>query len=259
MSIQQQSVEDLIKECRTGNHEAWNVFVDRFHPLIVVVVRRTVRQWRVAPDLVDDLVQAVYLKMYANRDRLLGQFEARHEGAFYGYLKTVATNAVQDQLRTSRAAKRGAGVPSESLGELPSPGTSEQGFHWPIFLDQSEAALLAAGFSHDERVLFWLYYRDGATAVDLSAMETTRLSVKGVESKLRRMSTVLRHRFTPIGGMNACNSVGCPPAARLTRGRHSCRATVVGEKKFAAAFPESRMQVCRPIQTRPVGDTVARG
>src|SRR5258708_38672925 len=101
------SSPDLVRECfQTGSEEAWTVFLQRFNRLIAGVVFRTARRWGATSAEVDDLMQEVYLKLCTERTGLLERFEVRHPDAFYGYLKVITANLVEDHFKARQSRKR---------------------------------------------------------------------------------------------------------------------------------------------------------
>lgn len=203
------SLEELIQACaKGGDAAAWEDFVQRFDGLITAVVFRTCRQWGVeSASVVDDLVQESYLRICADRQRLLGKFESRHPDAFYGYLKVITANVVHDHFRASRAQKRGLGDAAESLDAPAGPvpiahdGAAEM-LQRNILLKEVDAAL-CSGLSGDDqkrdRAIFWLYYRDGLTAQAIAGLPSVSLTVKGVESVIRRLTQMVREKLSGPG------------------------------------------------------------
>src|SRR5438132_1314847 len=113
------SLEELIRACaQNGDAPVWEEFVRRFHSLIAAVVVRTTQRWgSTSPALVDDLIQETYLKICADRKRLLNEFTPEHPEAFYGYLKVITANVVHDHFRGQHARKRGLGQTQTSMCE----------------------------------------------------------------------------------------------------------------------------------------------
>src|SRR6516165_12572140 len=105
------SPEELVLTCQqTDDVAAWQEFVGRFHRLIATVALRVARRWgEFSPQVVDDLVQEVYLKICADRFRMLRSFKSHHPDAFYGYLKVVTANLVLDHFKGAHSIKRGSG------------------------------------------------------------------------------------------------------------------------------------------------------
>jgi RNA polymerase sigma-70 factor, ECF subfamily len=50
-----------------------------------------------------------------------------------------------------------------------------------------------------DRIVFWLYYRQGYTAGEIAGLPAVALTVKGVESLLYRLTAALRAQLNPPG------------------------------------------------------------
>jgi RNA polymerase sigma-70 factor, ECF subfamily len=111
------SEEQLIRACAQSNDSAaWDEFVSRFHRAISLSIIRTAYRWNQTPQqVVDDLVQETYLKLCANKCRLLLEFAVRHPEALSGYIKTIAANVAHDHFKSLHSQKRGSG----ETGQLP--------------------------------------------------------------------------------------------------------------------------------------------
>src|ERR1022692_959708 len=108
------SEEELIHACESNDGAAWEEFVSRFHRPVSFSILRTAWQWGGAPPhVVDDLVQETYLKLCANKCRLLGEFAAQHPEAIVGYIKTIAANLAHDHFKALHSQKRGSGQGSQ--------------------------------------------------------------------------------------------------------------------------------------------------
>ncbi len=199
------SSEELVMACLTsGDETAWAEFVRRFHSLIARVVRRVARKWgEDSPQVVDDLIQDTYLKLCAERTRLLESLKPVHGDAIYGYIKVFTANLVHDHFKASRSAKRGGGSAAASIdGE--DRGDSSRGaktaqalLEREVLIGQLDACLQAvsAGASSErDRKIFWLYYRAGLTASAIAALPTMGLTTKGVESTILRLTRLVRQR-----------------------------------------------------------------
>jgi RNA polymerase sigma-70 factor, ECF subfamily len=198
------SPEELLTACaQTGEAEAWEEFVRRFHRLIATVALRTARaHGRATPEAVDELVQETYLKLCEQDGRLLRTFTSLHEGAVFGYLKVVTQNLVRDHFRALHSQKRGAGVEADSLDARPEgrgecgadAGTAER----QVLFREMDAHLrvvVEGPNSARDRRIFWLHYRTGLTAQAIASLPGIGLTTKGVESTLLRMTRELRRRI----------------------------------------------------------------
>jgi RNA polymerase sigma-70 factor (ECF subfamily) len=196
--------DELIRVCLdAGETGAWEEFVRRFNPLIARVALRTSRRWgNFPPSVVEDLVQEIYLKLCAERCRLLRQFNSTHPDAIYGFLKVVATNVVHDYFKTHFAAKRGRPESAEGLdiGEAAEPTSAPNSptalslIERTILLRQVDSFLARIVPSADlarSRLIFWLYYRCGLSARAIASLPSSGLTTKGVESVLFRLTQSL--------------------------------------------------------------------
>lgn len=200
------SPEELVRVCtQSGDPIAWEEFIRRFHRLIAGVVLRTARHWgEPSSQFVDDLVQETYLKLCDHNCRLLREFESQHPDSIFGFLKVVAANVVRDHYKFVNAQKRGAGQHQESLN-LAEAAHVNQGAGSPaamernLLLKEIERHLneCAAGAEHQrDRMIFWLYYRQGLTARAIASLPTVALNIKGVESTILRMTRLIRNQMT---------------------------------------------------------------
>jgi RNA polymerase sigma-70 factor (ECF subfamily) len=199
------SNEELITACtNSGDANAWEEFVHRFHPLIATITLRTARSWgETTAQLVDDLIQETYLKLCANNCKLLRNFRPPHAAAIFGFLKVVTVNVVHDHFKASHALKRGAGEPVESLdsGErdtAPQAGKNRSenaSIEHEVLLRQIDSCLTRLLQPEElgrSRRIFWLYYRCGLSASAIASLPRIGLTTKGVESTLLRLSRLLK-------------------------------------------------------------------
>jgi RNA polymerase sigma-70 factor (ECF subfamily) len=197
-----------------GNEAAWREFVGRFQRSIALTVLRTARGWGEPTTLlVDDLVQETFLRLCVDNCRLLHGFVERHENSMLGYLKAIAANVTHDHFRSEAAQKRGAGL-REPLGQdlrqaeadlslrEASVHAARRAKQFEIEIQIGEVDRLLRSFPADvlperDRLIFWLYYREGYTAREIGVIPAFGLSVKGVESAIFRTTNLLRQAMKP--------------------------------------------------------------
>lgn len=206
------SVQELVSFCLDSQDEAaWTEFVRRFQPLIAGVVYRSVcTRPRPNTSLVDDLVQQTFLKLCANNYKALRNFNFKDDHGFFAFLKVVASRVVEDHFREVNNQKRGGGREEEDIENATIPVRFHQNSLQPaemaVLIKQIERCLAElaqeANFARDYSI-FWLYYRQGFTAKAISQLPDIKLSIKGVESTLLRLT---RH-------VKACLT-GRPPSPR---------------------------------------------
>lgn len=197
------AVSELIPICLSSQDEAaWTEFVRRFQPLITAAITRAVlRRGHRSIELIDDLVQNTFIKLFANGGRALRNFGMRHEKTFYDFLKVVANRVVQDHFGYAASANRGGpfpvfSEPADYQYPTANPSKSEQN----VLVQEMERLLQLnskePNFERDHKI-FWLYYRDRLTAQEISELPGMVLSTKGVESTLRRMTRQIRQHLSP--------------------------------------------------------------
>jgi RNA polymerase sigma-70 factor, ECF subfamily len=198
------SLDKLLRACaEAGDEEVWGEFIERFHGLISGVALKTARRWgETSPDTVSDLIQDTYLKLCADRSRMLAEFTSRHPDAFYGYIKVVTANVVNDHYRARHSRKRDVKLEGSlqdlaveiADGRLGSPEQIERA----TLLVEVEAVLNSITETTDserDRTVFWLYWRQGMTAQSIAELPGISLTSKGVESLIHRLTRQLRERL----------------------------------------------------------------
>ena len=193
-------IRDLLHLClRSENEQQWGEFVRRTQPLIASVIINTIRRWQEPnPNLVDDLIQDTYVKLFADDRRILRSIKNEYENSIFGFLKVMAGNVTIDHFR--RAENK---VEEIELSDPVLPPTPEglDRLQFAHLKDQIHARLkcLSASetYARDESI-FWLYYEQGYTAKEISLLPAVGLTVKGVESTLQRLT-----RFIREGGLGS--------------------------------------------------------
>jgi RNA polymerase sigma-70 factor (ECF subfamily) len=213
------SPEALVLVCsQSGNVDAWEEFVRRFHRLIATVVLRTARRWNEnSPQVIDDLVQETYLKICADGCSLLRDFQPAHKDSIYGYIKVITANLVHDHFKASRSQKRRGDAATDSMEEVegsePMPLASKsvvETVERNILFQEIDACLRSIGQGPNadrDRRIFWLYYRLGLAASAIASLPTIGLSTKGVESTLLRLTRHVRQQFA-LGKQSKANEEG---------------------------------------------------
>lgn len=190
MSAEEIPIRELLNLCLGSpeDQELWQKFVRRTQPLIANVIINTLRRWREpAPNLVDDLIQDTYLKLFANDRKALRGIRNEHENAIFGYLKVTASNTTIDHFRQPKN-----NVPELELTEPvvpPLPDGFDQ-IQFARFKDTIQTrleSLSASDTCQRDQAIFWLYYEQGYTAKEIALLPNMKLSVKGVESTLLRL------------------------------------------------------------------------
>ena len=210
-------IEELIRACAESNDgAAWNEFVFRFQRPIQLSIIRTASQWCQPPQqALDDLVQETYLKLCADKCRLLLQFAVQHPESVVRYVKVIAVNVAHDYFKSRFSQKRGAGQASHDLAKVDAPGQSynaggQESIERQVLLRQIAEVLETCSAGPDQQrdsLIFWLYYRQGMSAKAIAAVPTIGLTPKGVESAILRLTRLVRDRLA-IAHAKAPNEKG---------------------------------------------------
>jgi len=183
----------------------------RFNRIIAITAYRAARRWgEDSPSVVDDLTQETYLKLCADRCRVLREFDLPHPDAIFAFLKVVTANVANDYFKRLHASKRRGSQANERLDDAqwPSPATlaSSKSMERAVLFDQVDGCLHAVApveTRERDRLIFWLYYRQGLTAKEIALLPSIDLSLKGVESTLHRLTQLVRDRLQETGFRNS--------------------------------------------------------
>jgi RNA polymerase sigma-70 factor (ECF subfamily) len=199
------SVEELIRACAELNDgAAWAEFVGRFRRPIGLSILRTTYQWGgIAEQVVDDLVQETYLKLCADKCRLLREFAVQHPEAVLGYIKTIAANVAHDHFKSLHTQKRGSGETGQLQDDFDAQAQSgglgsQAAMERQVLLKEIDRCLETCAESSDkerDRLIFWLYYQQGMSAQAIADLPTVGLGAKGVESAILRLTRLVREQL----------------------------------------------------------------
>jgi len=202
------SLKDLVCLCAGPcDNEAWEEFVARVGKPIHRIITRTASLWgRSSGSEVEDLIQATYLKLWEGGCHLLRDFAVQRPEAILGYLKKTAANATHDFFKHRYSQSSGADNPHVSTSDLdPEAGMeahgSEEKIAFGVFLSEIDEHLRYCVSGPDEerdRMIFWLYFRQGMSTREIAALPTVGLSTKGVGSVIERLKHAMRDRILGI-------------------------------------------------------------
>ncbi len=180
----------LCGDCR--DRDAWHEFHRRYQPVISRVIRAKLARSGVS-DLsrVDDLIQEVYLRLFRDGARALRQFAPRHANADLAFLKVIACNVVTDSLRKSGSE---IALEEDAMDHFASESGIAPDLDRQLLVDSITKTVADLGSDRDREV-FHLYFRVGFSAAQISRLQFTGLSVKGVESIIGRVVREIRSRM----------------------------------------------------------------
>ena len=189
-------MHNLLADClRSRDPRLWEALVRQLQPIFARIVYRVAQTTSAAqPGDVDDAIQECFLKIEANRDKPYAQLSALDsEQAAVAYLKVMAANTARDLFRKKSAEKRSSVKTTSVEDRLPEiVGVNASSLDRDVLIGQIDR-LLSADLK--ERTIFWLYYRQGFTAKEISEIPAFQLGPKGVESLLRRLTLAVREQL----------------------------------------------------------------
>jgi len=218
--LDQLTTEELLERCseRPPDDDAWREFVRRYHPRIkssvlrtfnTMCLRETDRRSQFARDSIDDLVQAVYLRLIRQDNHALSRFKGRFEESIYRYLAVISINVVRDHFRGTKALKRPKVTLSlEDLvrdeNALRAPvcdidGAPLRSGAQRISMEQIDKALAqVCSRKHRDRdtVIYKLRYVDGLTLEEIRQVMGLEMSAVSVGALISRLNDKLRERLS---------------------------------------------------------------
>lgn len=203
------SLKDVVCLCAgPGDDEAWEEFVSRVGRPISLTIMRTASLWgEPSRTLVEDLIQVTYLKLWEGGCRLLRDFAIQRPEAILGYLKKTAINATHDYFKHGRSQSSGGDKPHVSTSDIdPEAGNevhgSQEKIAFGVFLNEIDEHLKRVMTGPDQerdRMIFWLYFRQGMSTKEIASLPTIGLGAKGVGSVIERLKHCVREQILGIG------------------------------------------------------------
>jgi RNA polymerase sigma-70 factor (ECF subfamily) len=196
------SLKDVVCLCAGPcDDEAWEEFVYRVGKPISLMITRTASLWgRPSQSLVEDLIQVTYLKLWDGGRKLLRDFAVQRPEAILGYLKRTAANATHDYFKHGHSQSSGGGQPHVSVSDFdPQAGNqvhgSQEKIAFAVFLSEIDDHLkrsLTGPDQERDRMIFWLYFRQGMSTKEIASLPAIALSAKGIGSVIERLKHDIR-------------------------------------------------------------------
>ncbi len=202
------SLKDVVCLCAGPcDDEAWEEFVSRVGKPISLTIMRTASLWG-APSrsLVEDLIQLTYLKLWEGGCQLLRDFAIHRPEAILAYLKKIAANATHDYFKHGHSQSSGGDKPHVSTSDVdPEAGKdvhgSQENIAFGVFLNEIDEHLkrcLTGTDQERDRMIFWLYFRQGMSTKEIASLPTVGLGSKGVGSVIERLKQAIRDQILGI-------------------------------------------------------------
>jgi len=144
-----------------------------------------------------------YLKLWEDKCRHLRDFAIQYPEAILGYLKKTAANTARDHFKHGHTQKSGGDKPHVSTSDVdPEAGIcvhgSEQKIAFEVFLNEIDDHLkrsLTGPDQERDRMIFWLYFRQGMSTKEIASLPTIGLGAKGVGSVIERLKHCVREHI----------------------------------------------------------------
>jgi len=175
-------------------------------PISLTVIRTASLWGESSRSVVEDLVQGTYLKLWEDGCRLLRDFAMQHPAAILGYVKKIAANATHDYFKHCHSQSSSGGKPHVSTTDVdPEAGEeihgSQEKIAFGVFLNEIDLHLkhnLTGPDKERDRMIFWLYFRQGMTTREIASLPAIGLSAKGVGSVIERLKQCIREQIIGI-------------------------------------------------------------
>jgi RNA polymerase sigma factor (sigma-70 family) len=170
------------------------------------------------PELLEDLTQEVFVRLVQGDRRALARFQGLNEHSIFTYLSTISVNIVRDHfkaLRAKRKPRRGSSIQdplrtadgpmaTATLGDVlasQEPGPDTVAENMELRRRLHEAVDEASGdCSGRDRLIYQLYFVEGLTIAEISAIRSVRLSPSGVEKRVRKIRKTVQKKLEEEGG-----------------------------------------------------------
>jgi len=166
-------------------------------------------------ELVDDLVQQMYLRLSDPKYRILAKFKAKCPGSAHAYIHVVTKNFVTDFFKSRFAKKHGGKViflaPEDTDVAMPEGrlGTASAMDREVLFSQVDKYLhMLDKGptWIRDHKI-FWDYYKEGKSAYEIAMEPGIGLTAEGVESVVLRLVRKVRELLVN-GWINPTGATG---------------------------------------------------
>ena len=193
MQLKDLSLRDLVKYCLDSRDNAgWEEFLQRTRRYIEGILFNRFRSWRPSSDLIADLRQEVYTKLLNNNARLLRSFEGDNDGQLFNYISKTVHSVAADYCRRIKTIPIIESIDEEGYREPQAKemlhSRTEMQERWYLIeecLDRMESG-------EEERVIFYLFYRQGYSAREIGELSSIQLPTRKVENILWRLVRGIR-------------------------------------------------------------------
>ena len=188
------SLSALFREyAETGSDTVFAEFQKLATPMFTSVAWRVARlNGGATTEQIEDQLQEIAYRLTAHRKELASRLPSSPELA-KAYLLKLAANVCRDDWKSARAERRDTArnVPLQGVEDR----LMDQGFSRAdisVLMSQIDSLLPD---DRSDRIIFNFYYKQGYTASEISQLKMLNLQVKGVESRLQRITALLKRKL----------------------------------------------------------------
>jgi len=202
------SLKDVVCLCAgPRDDDAWEEFVSRVGRPIGMTIIWTASLWgEPSRSVVEDLVQITYVKLWEDGCRLLRDFAIQHPDAILGYIKKTAANTTHDYFKHHHSQSCGGNKRHVSTIDIDLEAGqevhgSQERIAFGVFLNEIDEHLkhcLAEPDQERDRMIFWLYFRQGMSCKEIASLPTVGLGAKGVGSVIERLKHGIREQIVGL-------------------------------------------------------------
>jgi RNA polymerase sigma-70 factor (ECF subfamily) len=125
-----------------------------------------------------------------------------------GYIKKTAANATHDHFKHRRSQSAGGDQPHLSTSDVEAEAGeeahgSQQRIVFEVLVQQIDEHLdrgLTGADKERDRMIFWLYFRQGMSTAEIASLPAMGLSEKGIGSVLERLKRCVREQILRTPG-----------------------------------------------------------
>jgi DNA-directed RNA polymerase specialized sigma24 family protein len=152
------------------------------------------------------MIQVTYLKLWEGGCRLLQDFATQRPEAILGYLKRTAANATHDYFRHGHSQSSGGDNPHVSVADIDPAAAkecygSQETIAFSVLLSEIDEYLkhsLTGPDGERDRMIFWLYFRQGMSSKEIASLPVIGLGAKGVGSVIERLKHSIRDQILGV-------------------------------------------------------------
>ncbi|MCI0490029.1 MAG: AAA family ATPase [Blastocatellia bacterium] len=281
------SITELLSRCssRPLDEVAWQEFVRRYHSTIRANVLKTYyskakkemdRKPQFLEDMIEDLVQTVYIKLIENQSAALNHFVGKHDNSIYQYLGIISINVVRDYFREVMAKKRpkvsfsldqlleisgDSPLLGEAISDIDGSPLDEGGAYFTVEDVESALRKVVSSKNRDRDIaIFKMRYYEGLTLDEISEAIGPNMSAVSVGSVLNRIVKRLNPLLTEGPVTDRCKESEAgsnyPTRTALDNSEPEYNCVTTHLTRFAVQLSQGRIDIARRSWNKAVNSAI---